>query len=318
MIELLFLGSAAFAGGAHAMRQSRAARHPRPRAQPRQHSLLVKAWNSAGAPHTEETMLADAVADLGGRAIGRTVRRTAPRVKSRGQAVRNGAASRWQRRRDQDRTVTFWRRRNRPTNTTNGAEPATSTPGGGQGPQTKRPGDAPPLPGGSTPTALPRGRSPRPLPPGSNPSAPNTPIPMPPGPTGSTGSTGRPTHRGTAGGRTRGASRAPARRRRARSRMRAAVPLNLDAPGTDVEFLDACADLQQMLRGIGVAVEDWTDELMVRRLPSVVTGPLEQVSEGLVDGAACTALATALFENWFAEAREIAAAGIEFTGDDPE
>ncbi|TMQ79727.1 hypothetical protein ETD83_41965 [Actinomadura soli] len=100
--------------------------------------------------------------------------------------------------------------------------------------------------------------------------------------------------------------------------MQVAVPLNLEAPDTDVEFLDACADLQQMLRGIGMAVEDWNEELAARRLPPIVTGPLENVHEGLVDGAACTALATLLFENWFAEAREIAAAGIEFTGDDPE
>ncbi|WP_207399911.1 hypothetical protein, partial [Actinomadura fibrosa] len=105
---------------------------------------------------------------------------------------------------------------------------------------------------------------------------------------------------------------------RARSRLRGAVPLNLEAPGTDVEFLDACADLLHMLRAVGVAVQDWTEEVSGRRLPSVVTGPLDTVSEGLVDGAACAALATMLFENWFAEAREVAAAGIEFTGDDPE
>ncbi|KAB2347253.1 hypothetical protein [Actinomadura rudentiformis] len=313
MIELLFLGSAAFVGGAHAMRKSRAARHPRPRA--RQHSLLVKAWNSAGAPHTEESMLGDALADLGGRAIGSTVRRTAPRVKRRGQAVRNGAASRWQRRRNEDRTVTFFRRRNRSSPATGKDETGAADAGG------KRPNDAPPLPGGSTPAALPRGGSPLPLPPGSDPSAPNTPIPMPPGSARSASSAARTPSRRAAGGRRQGRGGSPARqggRRRAQARMRVAVPLNLEAPGTDVEFLDACADLQQMLRGIGVAVEDWNDELMIRRLPSIVTGPLERVHDGLVDGAACTALATVLFENWFAEAREIAAAGIEFTGDDPE
>ena len=96
------------------------------------------------------------------------------------------------------------------------------------------------------------------------------------------------------------------------------MPLNLDAPDTDVEFLDACADLQQMLRGIGVAVEEWNDDLARHRLPTIVTGPLDRVHEGLVDGAACVALATVLFENVFDEAREVAASGIELTGDDPD
>ncbi|WP_024934031.1 hypothetical protein [Actinomadura welshii] len=298
MIELLFLGSAAFAGGAHAVRQSRP-RHPsQQRGQRRgpRDSLLVKAWNSAGAAHTNEPLLSGALADLGGRAIGKGAR-------------------------------VFWERRNNPPvrpipgNGAPGngaprftASPGSAGPGGparpagaaGPGGPGKRPGDAPPLPGG-------KGSGPLPLPSGSHPAAPRSPIPMPsaqrrPGAPGGRGwSTSR-----RATGRGRG------RVERARSRLRVAMPLNLDAPDTDVEFLEACADLQQMLRSIGVAVEDWNDELMTRRLPPIVTGPLETVHEGLVDGAACTALATALFENWFAEAREIAAAGIEFTGDDPE
>ncbi|MFD0687352.1 hypothetical protein [Actinomadura fibrosa] len=295
MIELLFLGSAAFAGGAHATRRARHQSRPQPRRRVRDHSLLVKAWNSAGAPHTEETMLGDALADLGGRAIGSTVRRTAPRVRARGQRIRRGAESRWQRRRSEDRTVTFFRRRTRPTTGT-AAAPGTSTG--------KRAGDAPPLPSGRTPPSLPAGR---------DPAAPRSPIPMPPGRApGGTGGSGR--------GRAAGPARTGRRGRagRARSRLRGAVPLNLEAPGTDVEFLDACADLLHMLRAVGVAVQDWTEEVSGRRLPSVVTGPLDTVSEGLVDGAACAALATMLFENWFAEAREVAAAGIEFTGDDPE
>ncbi|GAA2159880.1 hypothetical protein [Actinomadura napierensis] len=302
MIELMFLGSAAFVGGAHAVRQSRGRNQPRQRA--RRDSLLVKAWNSAGAPRTEESMLGDAVADLGGRAIGSTVRRTAPRVRRRARSAHARAASRWQRRTEQDRTVTFFRRRNRSANTattTGSGNPAGAGPGG------TRTADEP---------VLPRGGAPRPLPPGSHPAAPRSPIPMPPGhPTGTT-MRGRATGgapRGQSSGRGRARGRA-----RAQSRMRIAVPLDLDAPDTDEEFLSACADLQQMLRGIGVAVEDWNDELMTRRLPPVVTGPLERVHEGLVDGAARTALATVLFENWFAEAREIAAAGIEFTGEDPE
>jgi hypothetical protein len=300
MIELMFLGSAAFAGGAHAVRQSRGRNQPRQRA--RRDSLLVKAWNSAGAPRTEESMLGDALADLGGRAIGSTVRRTAPRVRRRARSAHARAASRWQRRTEQDRTVTFFRRRNRSANTTpTGTDGPGGTPHGGA-----RAADEP---------VLPRGAAPRPLP---HPAAPRSPIPMPPGHPTTATMRGRAT-----GGAPRGQSsgRGPARgrgRARAQSRMRIAVPLDLDAPDTDEEFLSACADLQQMLRGIGVAVEDWNDELMIRRLPPIVTGPLERVHEGLVDGAARTALATVLFENWFAEAREIAAAGIEFTGEDPE
>ncbi|MEW2353059.1 hypothetical protein [Spirillospora sp. NPDC029432] len=314
MIELLFLGAGAFAGGAHAVRQSRTRHQPYRQPRPvRQHSLLVKAWNSAGAPHTEETMLGDALADLGGRAIGRTYRRTAPRVRDRRQKIRSGAERRWQRRLQEDRTVTFFRRRNRGTGSKtgqpDGAAPYTASRRTG----TVRTIAVP----RTTPMSIPArdAADAPPLPPGARPNVPRSPIPMPPGPAGA--STGRTSRRAASRGRSPGGGRSPARRR-ARSRMRVAVPLNLDAPHTDVEFLDACADLQQMLRGIGVAVQDWTDELTVRRLPTLVTGPLEQVHEGLVDGAACTALATSLFENWFAEAREIAAAGIEFTGDDPE
>ncbi|XVQ08112.1 hypothetical protein ACQP1W_36920 [Spirillospora sp. CA-255316] len=297
MIELLFLGSAAFAGGAHAMRRSRRGTRQQPRARAKRDSLVVKAWNSSGAPHTDETMLADALADLGGRAIGTTIRR-------RRQAARTRSQQRRQRGGDQE-TPMIVRRRNRATDTGTG----TGNEGGGDerrpdGAAGRRREDAPPLP----------------LPPGRRQAAPRSPIPMPPGPPPA-GATGRTPARTGSGGRGRG--RSPARRgrgtrRRARARMRVAVPLNLEAPDTDVEFLDACADLQQMLRGIGVAVEEWNEDLAKHRLPSVVTGPLDSVHEGLVDGAACTALATVLFENWFAEAREIAAAGIEFTGDDPE
>ncbi|WP_026400701.1 hypothetical protein [Actinomadura rifamycini] len=333
MIELLFLGSAAFAGGAHAVRRSRARTPARGNTRPRRDSLLVKAWNSSGAPHTNESMLGDALADLTGRAIGTTVRRTAPRARNRGRAARARAESRWQRRRDEGRTVTIFRRRNRP-----GQDPGKGSGQGSGGPKPdgnggagKRPQNAPPLPLPNRPAPHPS-RGPGGAAPGSPGSGAPTPPPSPP----TAPAPPRPASHGSApsggaaggwgripAGRGRGGSPAgsPARRagaRRARARMRMAAPLNLESPDTDVEFLDSCADLLHVLRGIGVAIEDFNDELDTRRLPRIVTGPLEHVHEGLVEGAATVVLATVLFENAFAEAREIAAAGIEFTGDDPE
>lgn len=311
MIELLFLGSAAAVGGAHAVRQNRARHQPHGRRQ--RDSLLVKAWNSSGAPHTGETMLADALADLGGRAIGATVRHTAPRVARRTGQMREGATrragARWQRRTQEDRTVTFFRRRT-PTGTGNNPE--------GAG---RRAGNAPPLPlpagpatpGPGTPGSATGGPRP-PSPPPTRPSSPSSPPPASPSSPSSSRSPFPfpPAPRSTSGGGRGG------RGRRTHARMRVAGPLDLEVPGTDVEFLDTCAELQQILRGVAVAVADWSDEVAAMRLPPIVTVPLGSVDEGLVDAAACTALATLLFEAWFAEARGIAASGIEFSGEDPE
>lgn len=305
MIELLFLGTAAFAGGAHAVRKNRA-RHAPSRRPPRTESLLVKAWNAAGAPYTEETMLADAVADLGGRAVGLGVRR----VWRRGRQARPWAEGRWQHREADGRTATFIRRRNR--RRSNAGAPADAAQPGAR----RHPGAAPPLPQGRSvpqlPPGSPGGRHNRGNSGSGAPARPGGPIPMPPG-SPAPGTPARPAARS---GRVHG--RAGARRTgRAPARMRITGPFHLEAPDTDVEFLETCQELQQLLRGVGVAVEEWTDDVIARRLPPIITNPLTGVHEGLVDAAACTALATMLFESWFAEAREVAAAGIEFTGDDP-
>ncbi|MGK5558433.1 hypothetical protein ACSNOI_43210 [Actinomadura kijaniata] len=299
MIELLFLGSAAFAGGVHAVRRSRPAAPRVARRAPRTESLVVKAWKSAGAPHTEETMLADAVADLGGRAVGKMARS----ARNRGRRMRPWAEARWQRRRADDGAAFFIRRRHtQSTRASAGTGPAGAA------------GTAPPTPHGTTSPKVVQGRAVPQLPAGGTggaaPAVPPGPIPMPAaGP-----SPARPAPAPSAG---RGQAR-PRRGRRARARMRIAGPMNLEVPQTDAEFLETCQELQQLLRGVGVAVEDWTDQVTARRLPPIITGPLMNVHEGLVDAAACTALAGVLFEAWFAEARAVAASGIHFTGDDPE
>ncbi|MQY07254.1 hypothetical protein [Actinomadura macrotermitis] len=306
MIEMLFLGSAAFAGGAHAIRKNRTQHHP-PRRPARTDSLLVKAWKSAGAPHTDETMLADAVADLGGRAIGKGVRGAA----QRGRRMKPWAEARWQRRQANGGTTSFIRRpRTNPGNGPGAPGDNTAQPG-----QPARPAQAVQSPKAAQPAL--NGRTMPQLPAGTG-GQPRSPIPMPSGgPVPQPGTAG-PARRAAGRSAGRGGGRSAARRaRRAQPRMRITGPLNLDAPETDVEFLESCQELQQILRGIGVAVEDWTDEVIVRRMPPIVTAPLNNVSEGLVDAAACTALASMLFEAWFAEARAVAEAGIHFTGDDP-
>ncbi|MEV4251577.1 hypothetical protein AB0J52_00255 [Spirillospora sp. NPDC049652] len=361
MIELLLLGAGGFAGGVHAVRKHQAQYGPRSprRRSPRTDSLLVKAWNASGAPTTDETMLADALAELGGRVVGSGARG----AWKKGKAAKPWAEARWQQREANGGTATFFRRR-QPTRSgaagptlqgrvvpPSGAgvqPPGSAGPSGTRtpGPSVKPPGGPNGSPAGSTPaspsasgagSAAGRGGAEnpatgsnrvRPVPavPGCSPATGPTGAPpvvpgQPGGPSGGGGTAAsRPATRHEAerlvptGRRRTGRARRP---QRAQTRMRVLGPLLLDVPDTDAEFLDTAAELMQILRGIAVAVEDWTDQVAIRNLPPIVVRPLYLAAEGLVDASACAAMATVAFEVWFAEAREVADAGIEFTGDDP-
>ncbi|MEV5568696.1 hypothetical protein AB0L06_01490 [Spirillospora sp. NPDC052269] len=358
MIELLLLGAGGFAGGVHAVRKNRAQHGPQAnRRPPRTDSLLVKAWNASGAPGTSETMLADALADLGGRAVGNGTRG----AWKKGKAAKPWAEARWQQREANGGTATFFRRRKPTRSGSSGpalqgrvVPPGGPQPPGPAGPsQPRSPGPSPkpsggpngspagstpvpagpngsgssPVPGGAgNPAASPNGSRPVPAAPGRSPAArPAGPPPQAAGPGGGPGGGGgaaanRPATRREAqrlaptGRRRNGRARRP---QRAQTRMRVLGPLRLDVPDTDAEFLDTAAELMQILRGIAGAVEEWTDQVAIRNLPPIVVRPLYMASEGLVDASACAAMATVSFEVWFAEAREVADAGIEFTGDDP-
>lgn len=95
------------------------------------------------------------------------------------------------------------------------------------------------------------------------------------------------------------------------------TPIRLDVPESDAEFLEICTELQHILRGVAAAVEQWTGDVAARRLPPIVTGPLEEVADDLVAASAGARRAAVVFEVLFEDAREIASAGIKFTGDDP-
>ncbi|MCP2337884.1 hypothetical protein [Actinomadura rupiterrae] len=355
MIELLLLSAGGFAGGMHAVRKNRAHHGGRARRPARTESLLVKAWNSAGAPATEETMLAEALADLGGRAVGRGARG----AWTKGKKAKPWAEARWQQREANGGAATFFRRRKPTTSSGSGSTgpalngtvifpPGTpGVPGPPKPPGPQPPGPPPTGPASPTPPGGPNGspsapagnRGPRfgttpprrgtgrngsrpvPAAPGGTPATPPGPTPPSPGQAGGGGgAANRPATRreaqrlvptGRRGNR-------PARRpQRAQTRMRVLGPLQLEVPDTDVEFLDSADELMQILRGIGVAVEDWTDQVAIRNLPPIVTGPLYAAAEELAEAAFHAAMAAMAFEVWYAEARQVADAGIEFTGDDP-
>ncbi|GAA1526451.1 hypothetical protein GCM10009678_04880 [Actinomadura kijaniata] len=320
MIELLFLGGAAFAGATHAARQARAA-HPTGPARrtqpgraggwtdPQPSSLLVKAWKSAGGPPTQETQLADAIADLGGRAIGKVVRGTARPIGHGGRAAgRQGrragrwatraAERRWERRDRSDRAVIAFPRRNRDNGDQgNRARPAGSASATGSAAQ--RPG--PPRRQGTPPPLFPdqqTGGGPQPAP---------RPIGGP--------FAARPASPSAAPPRT-GTAAAGARRARARV-WAAGPPINMDPPTSDAEFIETSIDLQQFLRGFAAAVEDFTDEVMIRRMPAAVTNPLLLIGEHMTEASAAVQRGATVFEVIFEEAIDLATAGIKFTGDDP-
>lgn len=92
--------------------------------------------------------------------------------------------------------------------------------------------------------------------------------------------------------------------------------INLEHPTTDGEFLESCIQLGDVLKSLADQIGDWADGLSALNLPSSVLSPLHQVSEGITDAADGAAKAATAFENEFEDARDVAARGMHFTGQD--
>ena len=91
-------------------------------------------------------------------------------------------------------------------------------------------------------------------------------------------------------------------------------PLELEPPTTDVEFLTACLRLARLLRRLSDQAATWTAGLASLSMPARVLSPLESATGALGEAATAAEAATAL-EDSLAQAREIAARGLRFTGE---
>ena len=165
----------------------------------------------------------------------------------------------------------------------------------------------------------------------ASPAPPGDPEPAPAGSSAAPG-TGPPAAAGSPGGGTRtsdppeaGTSPAPAptpipasappgaeRNRKPMNRY----AINLEHPTTDGEFLESCVQLGDVLKSLADQITDWADGLSALNLPASVLSPLHQVSEGITDAADGAAKAATAFENEFEDARDVAARGMHFTGQD--
>jgi hypothetical protein len=94
------------------------------------------------------------------------------------------------------------------------------------------------------------------------------------------------------------------------------LAIGLELPGTDGKFLQSCAQLGAVLRSLAGQISDWADHLAALNLPASVLDRLLQASDRLTDAADGTAKAAAAFEEEFDEARDVAARGMRFTGQD--
>jgi len=94
------------------------------------------------------------------------------------------------------------------------------------------------------------------------------------------------------------------------------LAIGLGLPATDGEFLQSCAQLGGVLRSLADQVSHWADGLSALNLPASVLDRLLQASDRLTDAADSTAKAAAAFEDEFDEARDVAARGLHFTGQD--
>jgi hypothetical protein len=92
--------------------------------------------------------------------------------------------------------------------------------------------------------------------------------------------------------------------------------IGLELPATDGEFLQSCAQLGGTLSSLAGQVSDWADGLAALNLPASVLDRLLQASERLADAADGTVKAAAAFQDEFDEARDVAARGMRFTGQD--
>ena len=92
--------------------------------------------------------------------------------------------------------------------------------------------------------------------------------------------------------------------------------INLEPPATDGEFLESCVELGDVLKSLAEQISNWADGLGALNLPASVLNPLHQVSEGITDAAAGATQAAKAFEDEFEDARDVAARGMHFTGQD--
>lgn len=157
---------------------------------------------------------------------------------------------------------------------------------------------------------------PDPAPAGSNPAS-GTGPPAAAGSASSGPSTSDPPEAGTspAPARTPIPASAPPGAERNRKPMNR-YAINLEHPTTDGEFLESCIQLGDVLKSLADQIGDWADGLSSLNLPASVLSPLHQVSEGITDAADGAAKAAAAFENEFEDARDVAARGMHFTGQD--
>jgi hypothetical protein len=109
---------------------------------------------------------------------------------------------------------------------------------------------------------------------------------------------------------------APAGAERRRTRMTTRYALNLEPPQTDGEFLESCVQLGDVLKSLAEEIASWADGLGALNLPQSVLNPLHQVSDGITDAAAGATQAAKAFEDEFEDARDVAARGMHFTGQD--
>jgi hypothetical protein len=115
---------------------------------------------------------------------------------------------------------------------------------------------------------------------------------------------------------TPGSPTAPAGARPQRKHMRSRYAINLEPPTTDGEFLESCTHLGDVLKSLAEQIGDWASDLGSLNLPKSVTGPLDQLSEGLTSAAAGAAQAAKAFEDEFEDARDVASRGMKITGQD--
>lgn len=92
--------------------------------------------------------------------------------------------------------------------------------------------------------------------------------------------------------------------------------LSLEPPQTDGEFLESCVQLGDVLKSLAEEIASWADGLGALNLPQSVLNPLHQVSDGIADAAAGATQAAKAFEDEFEDARDVAARGMHFTGQD--
>jgi hypothetical protein len=92
--------------------------------------------------------------------------------------------------------------------------------------------------------------------------------------------------------------------------------VNLSAPGTDAEFLDSCLQLGDVLTLLAGHLNTWAERLAALNLPEPVLSPLHQAADGLTAARAAVAQAAQAFEDEFTGARDVAACGLRFTGQD--